>query len=152
MNKEEKLEFSFSEPEEEIIYCDDKNKLVDYMWLFSNIPWMNHDNKIGKVTFDEPIEVFYIKMDGYATVTSEIKKIECDEIKISSMHGFGGNSYGFVFYMNGEEVDYANDYRKIGFSKDGVKERFVESLEQKVKGLTNQINRTKENIEYIKSL
>ena len=72
--------------------------------------------------------------------------------KISSMHGFGGNSYGFVFYMNGEEVDYANDYRKIGFSKDEVKERFVESLEQKVKGLTNQINRTKENIEYIKSL
>ncbi|MHA2039989.1 MAG: hypothetical protein ACW98X_26555 [Promethearchaeota archaeon] len=153
MKKEDKkIEFSFPEPEKEIVYCDDKNNILDYMWLFNNIPWMNHDNKIGKIVFDEPIEVYIIKMDGFATDTSEVRKIECNETEISSMHGFAGNSYGFVFLMNGEKVEYADDYRKIGFSKDEVKDRFVESLEQKVKGLTNQINRTKENIEYIKGL
>jgi hypothetical protein len=153
MNKEDKkIEFSFPEPEKEIIYCDDKNKLLDYMWLFSNIPWMNHHNKVGKIVFDEPIEMFYIKMDGFDKSTSEVKKIVCDEIEISSMHGFAGNNYGFIFYMDGEKLDYADDYRKLGFSKEEVKHRFVESLEQKIKGLSNQINTTKENIEKIKKL
>lgn len=150
-NENNKIQFNIPELEKVLVHCDDKNNLLDYMWLFNHIPWCNHDNKIGNVVFDEPTEVFYIKMNGFDTKTSEIKKVECDELEIMSVHGTI-NHFTFIFYMNGERLDSVHDYVKIGFSKEDVKDRFVESLERKIKGLNNQINNTKDNIEFIKKL
>jgi len=150
-NENKKIEFSLPEMEKVLIHCDDKNNLLDYMWLFNHIPWCNHDNKIGKVVFDEPIEVFYIKMNGFATDTAEIKMVECDEIEITSVHATV-NHFTFTFCLNDEKLDVVYDYENLGFSKEEVKDRSVEKLERKVKGLTNQINNTKGNIEFIKKL
>ena len=45
------------EIETEEITCDKEN-LLDYMWLFNNIPWMNHDGKNAKVNFKTNIWEF----------------------------------------------------------------------------------------------
>jgi hypothetical protein len=135
----------------EEIECEKEN-LLDYMWLFSNIPWTNHDSKVGKVSFDEPTEVHLIVMDGYDTSTTEIQRIEFDNVIIDSIHGFAGNSFTFEFKLGDERVGVAREYNRFGFTKEEAKERFIKSLEQKLKGLTNQINRTKDNIEKIRGL
>jgi hypothetical protein len=153
MSEEIAASFDFNLPPLETIeILAERENLVDHKWLFGHIPWSNHDGKIAKVILKGPTEAFIIGMDGYATETAEIKEIEFDNVIISAMHGFAGNSYIFDFKLNEESVGHIYEPSRLAFTRDDVKDKFIKTLEQKIKGLNNQINNTKENIEKIKTL
>jgi hypothetical protein len=134
----------------EEIYCEDKKNLLDSMWLFGNIPWSNHDNKMGKVIFGETIELFYIDMDGFDNKTAYIDSFEFNNIEILCVHGFGGNSYSFYFKLGDESIKVINDEEYFAFSKKEVKKRYINKLKRKIKGLNYQINYAKDAIKFIK--
>jgi len=138
-------------PEIEVIHTN-KDNLIDYMWLFNHIPWSNHENKIGKVILEEPTKAYGIIMDGFDTSTTEITEFEFDNVIITAVHGSGGNSFGFEFKLSDETVFTLNDYHRFHFTKEDVKKRFTERLEQKIKGLNWQISTTESAIDRIKSL
>ena len=141
----------FIDIETEEIICDKEN-LMDYTWLFNNIPWMNHNNKNAKVTFDEPIELHCILLDGYDTKSAEIRSFEFDNVTISAMHGFAGNSFTFVFNLGEEAVHSTFDYDSFAYTKGVVKERYLDKIGKKIKGLQNQIKYSEDAIKIIKEL
>jgi hypothetical protein len=136
----------------EDIHCDDKENLIDYMWLFNNIPWTNHSGSIGKVTLLEPTEAHIIEMDGYDTSTTEINKIVFDNVIITACHGFAGNSFGFDFRLGEDKVGFTYEYNRFAFTREDAKNILIKTLEQKIKGLNRQIETTNSAIDTIKTL
>jgi hypothetical protein len=139
------------EIETEEITCDREN-LLDYTWLFNNIPWMNHDGKNAKVTFAEPIEMHCIVLDGYDTKSGEMKSFEFDNAIISAMHGYGGNSFTFQFRLGEKDVHTTYDYKSFAYTKNDVKKVFIDKINSKIKGLRNQIKYSEDAIEIINAL
>lgn len=125
-----------------------KENLLDYMWLFNHIPWCNHDNQNAKISFDEPIEMIAIEMNGYDTHTSKIKRFHFDSVIITSFHATT-NHYTFEFKLNDKRVHITDDERSFGYSIEETKKRFIEKLESKIKGLKYQMKNTEEAIELI---
>ncbi len=121
------------------IFCD-KESLLDSLWLFNNIPWANHDNKNAKIIFNSQIEVYSIMLNGYDTQTANLKKFVFDNVMISAMHGFAGNSYTFCFKLGDELIHYANDISSFAYSIDDVKNRYITKLSNEIEGLRYQIN------------
>lgn len=146
------FDFKFPPMEQDIVICDNKEDLLDYTWLFSNIPWTNHSNKIGKINFDEKLEMYAIKLDGSDTKSAEIVNFEFNAVEIMSMHGFCGNSYDYTFILGDKKVFHTHDYTSIAFSKEEVKRRYTNKLERRIKGLNNQIKYKQEAIDRIKKL
>ena len=134
------------------IHCDNKENLNDYNWLWSSIPWTNHDGKMGKVTLTEPTEAHLITMDGYDKSTTDIEKIIFDNVIITSCHGFAGNSFTFEFKLGEKSVGIAYEYDRFAFTREEAKNRFIERLEQQIKGLEKQIDSTNSAINRIKNL
>lgn len=143
----------FKLPELEVVEINtEKENLLDYMWLFNNIPWSNHTGKIGKVILSEPAELYIIKMDGYDTKSSFVSSFKFDNVEIIAMHGFGGNSFNFDFRLGDEKVEQLSDYERMAFSKEDLKEKFIAQLNRKIKGLKWQINYAKIAIDNVKKL
>jgi len=152
MSDNKDFEFSIPPMEQEIVVCDNKEELLDYNWLFSNIPWTNHSNKVGKINFDEKLKMYAIKLDGSDTKSAEIVDFEFDVVEIMSMHGFCGNSYDFTFMLGDEKIFHSHDLNSIAFSKEDVRQRYINKLERRIKGLNNQIKYKQEAIDRIKKL
>lgn len=144
---EEKIMFELPKIETIELECEKEN-LLDYMWLFNNIPWENHDNKNAKIIFKEPIEMIAIEMNGYDTHTSKIKRFYFDSVIINAFHGTA-NHYTFQFYLKTERVHITGDERSFGYSLDETKKRFIEKLESKIRGLKYQMKYAEDAIEII---
>ena len=130
----------------------EKESLLDHNWLFNNIPWSNHDNADAKVSFDSSIEAYAIELNGYDTKTAKIKKFNFDNVIISAMHGFAGNSYTFSFHLGNDKTHNSFETSQFGFSVDELKNRYIDSLNSKIKGLKNQINYMEISIDKIDKL
>lgn len=133
------------------LICE-KESLLDGDWLFNNIPWSNHDNSIAKISFDSPIEVYAIKLDGYDSQKTELKKFYFDNVVILAVHGFGGNNYSFTFQLGDDKTHVSFDETNLGFSVDEVKNRYIDKLNRKIKGLQWQIGYAETSIEKISKL
>lgn len=125
-----------------------KENLLNYNWLFNHIPWSNHDNQNAKVSFDEPIEVVAIEMNGYDTHTSKIKRFYFDSVIITAFHSTV-NHYTFEFYLNDEKTHITYDERSFGYSIEETKKRFIEKLESEIKGLKYRMKYAEDAIEII---
>ena len=132
------------------VKCD-KEQLLDYMWLFNNIPWSNHDGKDAKIEFDETIKAYCIMLNGYDTKTAEMKEVEFDNLRVTAFHGIG-NSFVFVFKLGDKEVHSTMDYQSFTFDKEETKKRYIDKLEGNIKGLKNQIAYKEDAIKLIKEL
>lgn len=113
---------------------------MDSLWLFNNTPWSNHDGMNSKLVFESPIEAYAIKMKYDGDINSlELINFTFDNIIVTAFHGFGGNSYSFVFKL-GDRVKHNTDsLSKIGYSANEVKEKFIENRNDRIKGLNHQI-------------
>jgi hypothetical protein len=131
------------------IVCD-KNDLINSEWLFNNIPWVNHSNKIASVKFEEPIELFYVNLNGHDTQSAKVEKINFDNVLITAMHGFAGNSYSFNFKLGDETILYLDDYRKFDYEIEKLKEKYIGLLESKIKGLKWQMSYAEKAIDNFK--
>ena len=131
------------------IVCE-KNNLINGEWLFCNIPWVNHTNKTASIKFEENIELFYIKLNGYDTQSAKIEKTKFDNISITAMHGFAGNDYSFNFKLGDESILYLDDYRKFDFDIENLKEKYIGLLDAKIKGLKYQISYAEKAIDNFK--
>lgn len=129
-----------------------KDNLLDYTWLFKNIPWANFDNQNAKLTFDEPIELYCIEIDGSDTQIKELKKVTFDNVIITSYHGNPGNTFLFEFKIGDDLVFRTYDYRSFAYSLDDVKTKYISKLDSKINFLNWQINNNKKAIEKILSL
>jgi len=129
----------------------EKESLFDYMWLFNNIPWSNFDDKNAKISFDSPIEAYTIEVDGADTNIKGIKKFSFDSVIITAVHATE-NHFTFVFNLSGEKTHISYDEKTLGFSIDEVKNRNIEKLSGRIKGLKWQISNTETAIDEIKGL
>jgi len=134
------------------IECDKKENLIDYMWLFNNIPWSNHDGAIGKIEFTKPTFIYYLYMNGYDNTTSEIKQIEINNVIITAFHGFGGNSFEFNFKMGDDSICLCDSLTHFDFNKEDLKKKLIAKSERKIINLEKQTNNERINIERVKIL
>ena len=128
----------------------EKEQLLDHNWLFGNIPWSNHDSKLAKISFNEEIEIFNIKLDG--ANLPHLKSVKFDNVIITAFHGFAGNSYSFDFKIGEENVLYLSETNQFGFDAEDVRKRYLERLESKIKGLKWQIGNLEEDIEQVSNI
>lgn len=142
--------FNFGSKIETIFETCEKDNLLDSMWLFSNVPWSNHDNKNVNFSIAEPSELYYISLNGYDTKSAEIKKVTFDNVLITALHGFAGNSYTFIFKLGETVVLNIAENLPFGYDYQYVKNKFIEKLESKIKSLNYQIAYANEAIENIK--
>jgi len=131
------------------IECTQEN-LLDYNWLFNNIPWINFDNERVKACFDEPIEIFYINNHGYISNTSEIVSQKFNNVIISAVHATI-NHFTFNFKLDDEKV-CSCEFNDFAYSKEALKETLKLVHEGKIASLGKQISNTKEKLEIIKTL
>ena len=132
------------------VKCD-KEQLLDYTWLSSNVPWSNHDGKNVKVTFDEVIKAYSVVIDVYDTKSTEIHEFEFDNVIIMAFHGVGTH-YSFEFCLKDGKVRYEDDLERIGFSKEDVKSKYITQLERKIKSFQRQMGYVEDAIKSIKEL
>jgi len=125
-----------------------KENLMDGVWLFNNIPWINHSNEFAKIKFDEVTTLHMVDMND----DIELKTVDFNNILASAMHGFFGNSYSFDFMLDDKVVYHINDTNTFAFSKDDVKRNVIENQELKIKGLTYQLNKENEILNKLKGL
>jgi hypothetical protein len=145
-------EIKFEIPKPEIIesICEKEN-LLDSSWLFNTTPWSNFDNKCVRYSFEQPIDLFVIVMNGYDTQTAELKKISFDNVIVTAFHGTV-NNYTFDFRLGEDKMHMTWDERSFAYSAEDVKKRYIEKLEANIKGLEYQINYKKVSIEKINEL
>lgn len=142
-------EINFEMPKPEIIdlTCEKEN-LLDSSWLFNTTPWCNFDNKCVRYSFEQPIELFVIALNGYDIQTATLKKIFFDNVIVTAFHGTV-NSYTFDFRLGETKTFMTSDLTNFAYSEDDVKKRYIENLEVNIKGLEWQINYKKAAIEKI---
>jgi hypothetical protein len=101
------------------IECSVEN-ILDSMWLFKHIPWMNHDNKTAHLTLDK-VSTVYHYIDG------EVKSITFDRVGVSAMHGFAGNSYSFSFLIGDDDVhSYSPEPKYLSLGRDEVIQKAID--------------------------
>jgi hypothetical protein len=132
------------------LICE-KESLLDYMWLFNHIPWCNFDGKNASVSFNKPIEAYTIDVNGADTNIIGIKKFYFDNVIITAFHGVV-NHFSFIFTLSGEETYTTNDYTTFGYNIDELKQRSIQKLSSRIKGLKYQINNNEVAINKIKGL
>jgi hypothetical protein len=115
------------------IDCTVEN-LVDSIWLFNNIPWMNHENKSAYLKLDKVSTIYYYE-DG-------IKSVTFNEVGASAIHGFGGNSYAFSFNLDGKEVKpYGEKPLHMGLAEDEVEQQLWDMSMWKLRKLNADKNK-----------
>ena len=145
MSKEIKIEM----PKPEIIESTcEKENLLDSSWLFNTTPWCNFDNKCIRYSFDQPIELFAIAINGSDTQTATLKKISFDNVIVTAFHATV-NNYSFEFRLGEKQMFMTWDETSFEYSVENVKKRYIEKLENNIKGLEYQINYRKVAIEKI---
>jgi len=136
----------FGEIEVVEVKCTKEN-LLDGIWLFENIPWTNHSNKTAKINFNEIITLYW--MDNY---NIEFKSDDFNNVLVSAIHGFFGNSYAFTFMLDDKNVCVINGDKAFAFSKDDLKKRAIENGKSEIKAKKFQLNTAKEKLNKIKDL
>ena len=149
MSKEIKFEMVRPEIIESI--CEKEN-LLDSTWLFNTTPWCNFDNKCIGYSFEQPIELFVIALNGFDTQTATLKKISFDNVIVTAFHGNPSNNYTFEFRLGEKQTHVTWDLTSFAYSEDDAKKRYIEKLEANIKGLEWQINYKKVAIEQIRDL
>jgi len=134
---------------EEIDLVGTKENLLDHMWLFNNIPWSNHGGKIAKISFNEPIDLYSIVVDEYLTQSAKITKYIFDNVSISALHGFAGNSYNFTFRLGEQNVLHLWDRKTFDYDIDNLKKNYINYLETDIERLYRHIEYKKKIIENI---
>ena len=119
------------------LICE-KESLLDYMWLFNNIPWSNFDGKNATISFNSPIEAYAIDIDGADTNIMGLKKFYFDNVIITAFHATV-NHFSFIFSLSGEKTYTTMDYTAFGYSIDEIKNRSIQKLNGRIKGLKWQI-------------
>jgi hypothetical protein len=132
------------------LICE-KESLLDYMWLFNNIPWSNFDSKNATISYNTPIEAYAIDVDGADTNIIGVKKFYFDNVIITAFHATV-NHFSFIFSLSGEKTYTTNDYTTFGYSIDEIKNHSIEKLNSRIKGLKWQINNNEVAIDKIKEL
>jgi hypothetical protein len=120
------------------LICE-KESLLDYMWLFNHIPWSNFDDKNATILFNKPIKAYAIDVNGADTNIIGIKKFYFDNVIITAFHG-AVNHFSFIFTLSGEETYKTNDYTTFAYNINELKQRSIQKLNSRIKGLKWQIN------------
>ena len=146
------MEFDFNIPKPHIVNIpyDDINDILDYNWLFNNIPWVNHSNEIGRIVPHKTLDIFYINTPS-EDENITIKKLSTDEINIIAHHGFAGNTYEFILFKDNEKIKIFNEYPILGFSKQEVKDKYITRKIKERERLHNKIDIINKEITFIKT-
>ncbi len=121
------------EIEKKVVFLDNMSEILNYDFITNTVGWVNHG---------DPLTVFHNgkinKWVYFNDDTDEIKEFEFDEIHCVGMHGFGGTTYDYFFYLNGENVN-------IGYAKFASTIEILKNI--KVKEINYEINRIDKLIE-----
>jgi hypothetical protein len=133
--------FEIPKPEREIIECNDLSNLFNYNWLSNNIPWWNHDSKIGFIKFEEVKTGFYLV--GYGDKT-DLEEFEFDSVEIYSLHTFFGNEYDYRFYKDNMNVKTTNGLLNVSNDKKDLINKQIKETEREVGRMQKKLNKLKE--------
>ena len=129
----------------------EKEKLLDYNWLFNNIPWSNFVDEKASISFNTPIEAYAIDIDGADTNIKGIKKFYFDNAIVIASHATT-NSFYFIFSLSGEKTHETMDENSFGYSIDDVKNRAINKFNNRIKFLKYQINNIEVAIDKINEI
>jgi hypothetical protein len=79
------------------------------------------------------------------------KKFYFDNVIITAFHATV-NHFSFIFSLSGEKTYTTMDYTAFGYSIDEIKNRSIQKLNGRIKGLKWQINNNEVAIDKIKKL
>ncbi len=115
------------EMEKKVVFLDDMSKIIDEDFIFINVGWSNHGDPL--TSFQNKDVNFWLYFDDE---TNEVKQFIFDEVQCFGIHGFGGTSYDFRFYLNGEFVEIGLPNNKFAPSLEKLKELKVQEINKEI--------------------